>query len=82
MADKWLFWYLFEGGRLVLKKTCFDPSWITWNIWDFFRYKPTLRRLVSIFYGNLRPAGAQAVWLLPFMLQMYATQTKNLNSKQ
>ena len=34
------------------------------------------RRLVPIFYGKLRPAGAQTVWLLHFMLQMYATQQK------
>jgi hypothetical protein len=34
------------------------------------------RRLVPIFYGKLRPAGAQTVWLLHFMVQMYATQRK------
>ena len=28
------------------------------------------RRLVPIFYGNLKPAGAQTVWLLHFMLQL------------
>jgi len=28
------------------------------------------RRLVPIFYGKLRPAGAQTVWLLHFMLQL------------
>ena len=46
------------------------------NIWDFFQYKPTTRRGVPIFYGNLRPAGAKTVWLLPFMLQMNTTQEK------
>jgi hypothetical protein len=40
------------------------------------RCKPTTRRLVPNFYGNLRPAGAQTVWILHFMLQMYATQQK------
>ena len=43
---------------------------------NLFWYKPTTRRLVPNFYGNLRPAGAQTVWLLHFMLQMYATQQK------
>ncbi len=28
------------------------------------------RRLVPIFYGNLRPAGVQTVWLLRFLLQL------------
>ena len=46
------------------------------NVWDFFWYKPTTRRLVPIFYANLRPAGAQTVLLLRFLLQMYATQQK------
>ncbi len=46
------------------------------NVLEFFWYKPTTRRLVPIFYGNLRPAGAQTIWLLDFMLQMYATQQK------
>ena len=45
-------------------------------VWDFFRYKPTMHRRVPIFCGNLRPAGAKTVWLLYFMLQMYATQQK------
>jgi hypothetical protein len=43
---------------------------------NLFWYKPTTRRCVPNFYGNLRPAGAQTVWLLHFMLQMYATQQK------
>jgi hypothetical protein len=43
---------------------------------NLFRYKPTMRRLVPIFYGNLRLAGAQTIWLLHFMLQMCATQQK------
>ncbi len=43
------------------------------NIWDFFWYNPTTRRLVPILYGNLRPAGAQTVLLLHFMLQINAT---------
>ena len=33
-------------------------------------------RFVPIFYGNLRPDGAQTIWLLRFMLQMYTTQQK------
>ena len=41
---------------------------------NLFRYKHTTRRLAPNFYGNLRPAGAQTVLLLHFMLQMYATQ--------
>ena len=36
---------------------------------NLFRYKPTTRRLVPIFY-------AQTIWLLHCMLQMYATQQK------
>ena len=43
---------------------------------NLFWYKPTTRRLVPNFYGNLRPAGTQTVWLLHFMLQMYDTQQK------
>jgi len=39
------------------------------------------RRLVPIFYGKLRPAGAQTVWLLHFMINVCYT-TKNLYSKQ
>ncbi len=43
---------------------------------NLFWYKPTTHRLVPNFYGNLRPAGAQTIWLLHFMLQMYTTQQK------
>jgi hypothetical protein len=43
---------------------------------NLFWYKPTTRRLVPNFYGNLRPAGAQTVWLLHCMLQMCTTQQK------
>ena len=46
---------------------------------NLFQYKSTTRRLVPIFYGNLRRAGAQTVWLLRFMLICYTT--KNLSSK-
>jgi hypothetical protein len=35
-----------------------------------------MRMRVPIFYSNLKPAGAQTIWLLHFMLQMYATQQK------
>jgi len=48
------------------------------NVWDFSGTSLRTRRLVPIFYGKIRPAGAQTVWLLHFMLQMYATQQKNL----
>ena len=37
---------------------------------NFFGTSLRTRRLVPIFYGNLRPAGAQTVWLLRFMLQL------------
>ena len=43
---------------------------------NVFWYKLTTRRLVPNFYSNLRPAGVQTIWLLHFMLQMYATQQK------
>jgi hypothetical protein len=43
---------------------------------NLFWYKPTTLRLILIFYGNLRLAGTQTIWLLHFMLQMYATQLK------
>ena len=56
--------------------TWFGPNWITLYCLEFFWYKPTIRRLVPIFYGNLRPAGAKTVWLLCFMLKTYATQQK------
>jgi len=42
-------------------------------------------RLVPIFYGKLRPAGAQTVWLLHFMLQLttlsYSTQQHKKQTK-
>ena len=41
-----------------------------------------MHRLAPIFYGKLRPAGAQIVWLLHFMLQMYATQQKGIDYMQ
>ena len=44
-------------------------------VWELVLVQ-TYHRLVPNFYGNLRPAGAQTVWLLHFMLQMYATQQK------
>jgi hypothetical protein len=57
--------------------TGFHPSWSSFvTFGNLFRYKPTTRRLVPVFCGNLRPVGAQTVWLLHFMLQMYAIQQK------
>jgi hypothetical protein len=48
------------------------------NIWEFAPVQTygTTCRLVSIFYGNLRPVGAQTICLLHFMLQIYTTQQK------
>ncbi len=64
-------------GRSFL--TGFHPSWSSFVMFgNLFRYKPTTRRCVPIFYGNLRPVGAQTVWLLHFMLQMYATQKTSI----
>ena len=44
-----------------------------------------MRRLVPIFYGNLRLTGAQTVWLLRFMLQLttlwYDTLHNNTHEK-
>jgi hypothetical protein len=58
-------------------ETWFDRNWIIIvTFGNYFRYKPTTRRFVPIFYGDLRPAGAQTVCLLRFMLQMYNTQQK------
>ena len=58
--------------------TGFDPSWSSLCRLGFFSGASLrTRRLVLIFYGNLRPAGAQTVWLLHFMLQMlHTTQQK------
>jgi len=43
------------------------------------------RRLVPIFYGKLRPAGTQTIWLLHFMLQLttlsYSTQQHKQTKK-
>ena len=59
------------------QETGFDPSWISlFHLGIFSGTSLRTRRLVHIFYGKLRPAGAQTVWLLHFMLQMYATQKK------
>ena len=47
------------------------PSWANSLHLGFFSGTSLrTRRLVPIFYGNLRPAGAQTVWLLRFMLQL------------
>jgi len=51
--------------------TGFDPSWSTLcRLGLFSGTSLRTRRLVPIFYGNLRPAGVQTVWLLHFMLQL------------
>ena len=71
--------------------TGFDPSWISlFHLAICSGTNLRSRRLVPIFYGNLRPAGAQTVWLLRFMLQLttllstllyiVTTQTNKKNS--
>jgi hypothetical protein len=64
--------------------TGFDPSWSSLcRLGICSGTNLRLCRLVPNFYGNLRLAGAQTVWLLHFMLQMlYTTQQKKLYSKQ
>jgi len=65
-----------SGGRITFRdpqrhKTGFHPSWSSLCRLSFFLvqvYAP--RRHVPIFYGTLRPAGGQTVWLLHFMLQL------------
>jgi hypothetical protein len=58
-------------------KTGFHPSWSSLcHLGICSGTNLRLRRLVPNFYGNLRLAGAQTVWLLHFMLQMYTTQQK------
>jgi hypothetical protein len=60
-----------------LLRTGFDPSWSSLcHLGICSGTNLRLRRLVPNFYGNLRLAGAQTVWLLHFMLQMYTTQQK------
>jgi hypothetical protein len=67
-----------EVGNLIYQPpplhevwTGFDPSWSSLCRLGFFSGTSLrTRRLVPIFYGNLRPAGAQTVWLLHFMLQL------------
>jgi hypothetical protein len=59
------------GMRLGGLATGFDPSWSSLCCLEFFSGTSLrTRRLVPIFYGNLRPAGAQTIWLLHFMLQL------------
>jgi len=61
--------FLFEKGFRF--QTGFDPSWISlFHLGILSGTSLRTRRLVPIFYGNLRPAGAQTVWLLRFMLQL------------
>ena len=60
-SSPWTSWTVDDGLGLILTGSLC-------NIWGFFLYKLTTRRLVPIFYGNLRPAGIQTVWLLHFML--------------
>ncbi len=51
--------------------TGFDPSWISlFHLAICSGTNLRSRRLVPIFYGNLRSAGAQTIWLLRFMLQL------------
>jgi hypothetical protein len=59
-------------------QTGFHPSWSSFcRLGICSGTNLRLRRLVPNFYGNLRLAGAQTVWLLHFMLQMlYTTQQK------
>jgi hypothetical protein len=58
-------------------QTGFHPSWSSLcHLGICSGTNLRLRRLVPNFYGNLRLAGAQTVWLLHFMLQMYTTQQK------
>jgi hypothetical protein len=55
----------------IQDKTGFHPSWSSLCCLGFFSGRSLCtRRLVPIFYGNLRPAGVQTVWLLRFMLQL------------
>jgi hypothetical protein len=57
--------------RSLSPPTGFDPSWSSLCHLGFFSGTSLrTRRLVPIFYGNLRPAGVQTVWLLHFMLQL------------
>jgi hypothetical protein len=57
--------------------TGFDPSWSSLcHLGICSGTNLRLRRLVPNFYGNLRLAGVQTIWLLHFMLQMYTTQQK------
>jgi hypothetical protein len=58
-----------RGASVML--TGFHPSWSSLCRLGFFSCTSLrTRRLVPIFYGNLRPAGVQTVWLLRFMLQL------------
>jgi hypothetical protein len=66
--------------------TGFVPSWSSLCRLGFFSGTSLrVRRLVPIFYGNSRPAGAQTVWLLHFMLQLtilsYSTQQNTRTKK-
>ena len=57
--------------NMMMMRTGFDPIWSSLCRLGFFSGTSLhRRRLVPIFYGNLRPAGAQTVWLLHFMLQL------------
>jgi hypothetical protein len=62
-------------------RTGFDPSWSSLcRLGICSGTNLRLRRLVPNFYGNLRLAGAQTVWLLHFMLQMLYTYTQQKTS--
>jgi len=59
--------------KILNRWTGFDPSGISLFHLGFFSGTSLCTcRLVPIFYGTLRPAGAQTVWLLHFMLQLTA----------
>jgi hypothetical protein len=61
--------------------TSFDPNWSSLcRLGICSGTNLRLRRLAPNFYGNLRLAGAQTVWLLHFMLQMLYTNTQQKTS--
>ena len=72
----------------VRRWTGFDPSWSSLCCLGFFSGTSLCtRRLAPIFYGKLRPAGGQTIWLLRFMLQLtpqskYSTLCSNNTHEQ
>ena len=74
---KWVDGLNLDTAAFAPWETGFDPSWSSLcHLGICSGTNLRLRRLVPNFYGNLRLAGAQTVWLLHFMLQMYTTQQK------